>query len=880
MRLPSLGWMRSRTTIFIVVILTNLAIAGAGLYFWRQAKKLRDLANISSVVIPSSAITGVREKLAPLDVGAESTYDQVESFTRQTYRTALDTDWREWKPAEMRFKKPKTPWEFNPDEMAAPDSEELARIAERTPVVRTMPYPYYSALTVPSDCCGTTYADPYYMHTLASRKHGLDLPSSFFPYASYPNEASFGQVLALFPGSSNQPVRYLIPVENEHIDAFPLLLTYFHRGWLDHIHDWSAGAASTLTLIRSVRAAVNGNGAGEAEITGLKRHVTSWCGMELQIEMTPGVEAFEIDLVDRAGMHHWIVHKKELGNRAGWDLSALSREELACCYVFLAQERNVPAVSSFGNSQTGPIQSGSIRIVGKSGAAVEVQSIAAVDISRSMVQGHIQLMKHFNLLPLAATFHGGNSRWATLLEDPGLRDVNDPLLGKTVRLKETPLAQLRGRPTYFADCLLDFGIFHLNRTSFRQRRTGMESTIESERYANGPPFYLSERYCFGNKTGIGPREACLTDYVAHAENLGPLCGDSVLGTNKFGDARILYTHFNYYNGEAFDPPSAQTVHLHQMKQLEPMSEATFAHLANLTYNLDGRRPPHQRLWVTPFSCLLRFAQAQRQLAKNVVVQNDVVRVTPWTDEVTNKPFPDPNFVTQDLHGQTFYVAKSKTARVFVAGKEIRALQRNAADFTGRESVTIVDTHCPTVVLDEVDLFETNGRLQPQGASYYFQQANVSSGQFAGEVQLERDGKGMICWKPYLLNNHETGYLRFSYKKTNPQSRVIVGWSQDGEAPQFMATDGDRNGVQGWEFPCFEDTDYHEVVLSYADMLAPAGNGTKTLPRGRIKNFYLGVVGKTGDSVFFDKVEFLSARGVRPHWLAAASIHPVTATRCV
>ena len=281
--------------------------------------------------------------------------------------------------------------------------------------------------------------------------------------------------------------------------------------------------------------------------------------------------------------------------------------------------------------------------------------------------------------------------------------------------------------------------------------------------------------------------------------------------------------------------------------------------------------------MTPVASLLRFAQARQQLVKNVVLEDNTVRITPWKDPVTNRWFPDPSFVSQDLHGQTFYVKNATSARVFVSGKEITALQRNAADFSNRESVTIVDTHCPTVILDEVDFFETNGRLQPDGASYYFQQRHAYSGKYAAEVQLERDGKGTVCWKPYLANNHETSHLRFAYKKTNPKSRVIVGWSQEGETPQFIATDGNRNGLQGWEIPCHEDTDYHEVVVSYADMLAPSDGKSKVIPRGRVKNFYIGLVGEKGDSIFFDKIEFLSPRGLRPHsgdgLLVGGRIHP-------
>jgi hypothetical protein len=502
-------------------------------------------------------------------------------------------------------------------------------------------------------------------------------------------------------------------------------------------------------------------------------------------------------------------------------------------------------------------------VSGKTGGALNVSSIGAVDISRDMVLHQLGVMKQLNLLPVAATSHSGVNTWTTL---HGPCDFDDPLAGK--KCQAPPLGQDQNSPAYLADVLHDFGLIHCNKLV----TTGIGNGLRADVFQDGTPYYFSQR-----GTSASKRFGSLPTNLADAENLGSQLANSLTETNDYGDARILYTHFNYYNGCALNPSKDNAVHLHELKHLEPFSDAMFAALSNLMYNLDGERKPHQRVWVTPLSTLLRFLQAQRQLAKNVSVENNVVRITPWTDGVTRARFPDPAFVTQDLHGQTFYVADAKTAKVLVGAVAIQALQRNPADFTGRESVTIVDTHCPSVVFDEVDFFETNGRLEPQGASYYFQQRHAYSGRYAAEVQLDKDGKGLVCWKPYLADNHETSHLRFAYKKTNPKSRVILGWSQDGATPQFLATDGDRDGKQGWELPCFEDSEYHEVILDFADMLPAAAGTRKALPRGCLKNLYLGLVGEAGDSIFFDNIEFLSARGVRPHTgsglLVGGRIHP-------
>ena len=97
------------------------------------------------------------------------------------------------------------------------------------------------------------------------------------------------------------------------------------------------------------------------------------------------------------------------------------------------------------------------------------------------------------------------------------------------------------------------------------------------------------------------------------------------------------------------------------------------------------------------------------------------------------------------------------------------------------------------------------------------------------------------WKPYLLHNHETDYIRFAYKKTDLNARIMIGWSMEGDGPQFVATDGNLEGRQGWQIPHFADTEYHEVVLDYADMVGPK-SGEKKIPRGSVHGVFLGLAG--------------------------------------
>ncbi|MBN1942530.1 MAG: hypothetical protein JW849_04465 [Phycisphaerae bacterium] len=284
---------------------------------------------------------------------------------------------------------------------------------------------------------------------------------------------------------------------------------------------------------------------------------------------------------------------------------------------------------------------------------------------------------------------------------------------------------------------------------------------------------------------------------------------------------------------------------------------------NQTYNLDGKRKPHQRVWNAPISTLLRYQYATRQLDKHVTREGNTVRIQPYPDELhTDRTFPSSEYLTQDLHGVTLYVPDSDAARVFVGDREVRSLTRNAADFTGRQSVTIIDTHWPKSVFDEVDFYERAGRVFRSGAMYQFLMSNPYAGQYAMKVTALKDGDANIHWEPFLCDSHETGFFRFAYKKTNPNACVELTWELENGAA-FTVTDDDLAGRQGWKIPHRTDTDYHEVIVSFYDFQGPKGEN-KQVPRGGIRKIAFGLSkAQPGDAVYYDRVEFLAARGIRP-----------------
>ena len=479
-----------------------------------------------------------------------------------------------------------------------------------------------------------------------------------------------------------------------------------------------------------------------------------------------------------------------------------------------------------------------------------------------MVQRHIAVLRRYNVLPVVATYHGGFTSWASFV-NCGLCRMTAPLLGGGSRefaFQRPPLGARAGPPCYLADLQRDYGLTFLLSSGAGLPASASASHPTAHALGDGTPCYVLRTLADAGKSD--PRIPFPSLKHAHGENAGSNIACFLAQPARFGESRCLYTHFNMFNREVFEPPAAQVIQMGEVKRFHPYAEAGFKLLSNAMYDLDHAHKFYQRMWACPISVLMRFQQVNGRLAEHTTLDGDSVRVVPWKDEVSGQVVPDPRYLTQDLHGQTFYVPDSTRARVFVGEAEVTALKRNPADFTGRPSVTVVDTHAPTVVFDEVDFYEQNGRVIPKGASYFFRRRGACCGDYCCEVQVEKPGGGDILWNPVFLNSHETGYLHFAYRKTNPKSKVSVAWGPQLK-PLFVAGEGPLRGEQGWQLPYFEDTAYHEVVVDYADMQSPA-QGEKHLPRGPVGVLALGLrEASPGDSVFFDKVEFLAARGVRP-----------------
>lgn len=833
-------------TLYVVVSLTLIVVLAV-----RQRPRRTRPPAPKVPIEPAAAVSPAPVSAAAPELPARvfESYAGYRAESRRQLRFALDLPPQDWAPGRGFAFKDLGPLPFTAADL--PAAIDLDRAKAEHQLVRPAPYPYYRILSIPSDCCGSHYSDVFYTQALLSRRFGLDTGSSFFPFSARgaAEELDWGGVLALFWKGQKHPRVAPVRIETEDIDALPLFLCYWYRGWIDHLHSWSSENTPAVSLLAKASCTLDADCSAELALQPQGKVSMEFQGLLANLALSEEVEAFELTLVDRQDLPHHVVYKIDLAGRPGWDLSSLPRERLSEVTLSLAEESNRKPLRGLGRaSADGTVfKAASLKVQGKKGATVEIAALRAYDLTRAMIVEHMAQLRQYNILPIVSTNHGGEASWAAMMPEASCK-----IQGQLLR--RPALGARPGAPAYHADLLRGFGVDFLLGLA-PQRGNRLRPLVTED----GTSWYEAGRDCALCKDRDLPAPST---QLSHFENLGRLLVGFLAAPPEFGDARCIYTHFNLYNAEAFAALPFDTAQMSIIKQLHPHTEAALAVLANVRHDLDGKRSPHERVWTCPVSVQMRYLQVRQGLADQARLEGDIVHITPWTDAVTGRTVPDPKFLSQDLHGQTFYVPDASRARVFVGETELTCLQRNPADFSGRASVTIVDTTTPTVVFDEVDLYEQNGRTIPEGASCFFRR-DPCVGQYALEIQAEKQGTCRVLWEPYRLNSHETEYLHFAYKKSNPKTAMVLSVTLE-DGTETVVTEGELRGRQGWEVRPADSSGYHEVVVSFADLRA-AADGSKRLPRGEIHSIGFGLEQAVpGDSVFFDRVEFLAARGVRPH----------------
>ncbi len=850
-------------TSFVVAII----IAG-GLIYKARHKKLH-ASNL--IVATLSTTNGVAGSGNPVSSGVDAstvsdpttsveTSEAYFSKVRSETQTLLDLPPSSWSAPSTKLEYvehalPQLSNSLTPE----PDEKLQSEAISQHHLVRPVPYPFYRTVSVPSDCCGSAWQDYFYTHTLLSRKYGLDLPASFFGFSANSGGHNFG-IPAVFSTESLSPKTIPLKIESQEIDSWVYFLTNYYRGWIDHLHSWTDDSIAAHSLVTPTEVKLNKNGQAQLSLERRGGIHYPFIGLVLDVEQSSEIEEWQLELTDHQGLQHVICWGTSLAGRAGWELTQKSPAELKYVVLPLDQEQNRSHYQALGRrtSKQVPFEQAKLNVKGTSAGTFRLNSLRVYQFDHATIAHQLDTLRQFNVLPCMTSYHGGSSSWGCIQANRSYPSSVPLENGTTV----TELVARSGEagdprsPSYHTDLLRAAGIHFLE---YPVRQEPQKLPLEPSQSADGLKWWTTDKPRPSRANAaippIDPKSA-----LVHFEDIGHLIASHLQTPPSWGGSESFYTHYNFVNKNAIQDAST-FAQMYQFKRLSAANAAGFQLLSNAHYNWSGDLKDHQRVWAVPASVRLRHLRTLKELANHTVLRGNRVEITPWTDTVTDETVPHPQFPTLDLHGQTFYVPDRTTATVVLGDKEIKSLKRNPADFTGRESVTIIDTSTPLRIFDELDLYEHNGRLVSRKASYFYRSCDAYHGHSAMQIRANETGTSSVRWEPIRLECHETQFLRFAYRKDDLNARFELSWKlRDGT--ETVVTDGELGDRQGWQIPAVQDKNYHEVVLDFADLQCTQA---KKLPRGAIASVsFVFQQANAGNSIWFDQIEFLSARGVRPH----------------
>ncbi|MEO8926009.1 MAG: hypothetical protein ABI306_02490 [Caulobacteraceae bacterium] len=113
----------------------------------------------------------------------------------------------------------------------------------------------------------------------------------------------------------------------------------------------------------------------------------------------------------------------------------------------------------------------------------------------------------------------------------------------------------------------------------------------------------------------------------------------------------------------------------------------------------GVRKERPRMWFTRATTLYDYCLIVGSIAEHVRRRGDTIDIASWRDKVLGRTLP---ISPAQLYGLTFYVKDAAKAVVRLDGRVIDTLSRNRPDETRRQSVTILESEIRTVLFDALN----------------------------------------------------------------------------------------------------------------------------------------------------------------------------------
>lgn len=670
--------------------------------------------------------------------------------------------------------------------------------------LRDLPYPFQRFVAISNDSDSLTFKHREQIFRLLHEELALPLGDQVF--------VSGAEHIALGPidlidrdGSLN-----FEPADWDHFYQF---LVWHRRGWIDSIHGWHplpwVSNDTSLTL--------------SADTSERERKIAlaheNWQSAEQAYVI------FDYQLSDPAARFELLCDGEPLAIHTPPTIATapLLDDVWQSAFVVLPKQ-NKPTLT--------------VRLLSEAQGTLRIKNLAATNVGRARMACEAELLRRYRTRFLTYTEHGKIRREASLGTVLAMYpQTRRPFVG------DDP----RGAPNmYMLDVLEGLGVRYINSSA---RTAGLEEAQVSTQWVR--PFLFNDQVLrYGLERFLAsPRQD--DPSAASQATLGSMSWEPWLGFQldklrtrsvSLGSGGVIYTHLGVGNTQA-NGLSADTLR-------------EFRALAEAYYNHRGSCKPHERAWVASPSEVATLAQAMHAAREHVRYDSatNTVALRSWSDPIARQVIPTPLSRINGLGNLTIYVNDSASARVLVNDQPYSVFTRNAADSTGRQSITLVDDSEPTIIVGEVDLHQRSAECVSEHAEYYFRSRGGYQSAHCVELHAT-DKSAALDWQLPPQPPRSYTHFRFAYRKTNPESVVSLEL-QLKDGPALHISEGALAGP-GWSIPPRLDDAWHDVVLPLYELTR---GGEFARPAvGTIDKLRLIVDGAAGDSVFFDNVQWLSGQ---------------------
>ena len=765
--------------------------------------------------------------------------------------------------------------------------------------IRELPFPHENIITFASEVDSQSPSYGAGLHALLNERLGLPFSDSMWVYGH-----AFDH--SYFLTGNNELNRWDSGVDGHA--AFALLLRQWHRGNIDVFHSWHDDA--TVRVVNSFSPPIAFSQEQiTLELEPAPANLTIKSFRHLRVFLT-ALPPLDLTVTAQDTKGKTVRFSREVLNlQAGVFAKAgepgLHFLELVLGSATLGTEGLTSLDFDFYNLRG--LQFESSACLG--GCPLSILKLERDNFSRITVLDQLPFLEQMNVRPALLTAHGGytfsqnpdraqctNPEFKTgkpfeeslkcAVQLPRLGVFTNPQISVDIR----PGAMYPASHGFHSDLLMRLGIPALAAFSDATQWVGWKGKPIVQPYSTHPFYSLQRSNIYYDGSSADRFRQSLLDQEPGLASLDvevhyckpPFCSDIAQGRMSglaiaIGLQRIAAGHqtthiWPTHFGSILFSPGAQT---NANRPLFPVLVDWYRRLAEHYYNPNGNLGPDQRVWVPPIATITRYLITRGQIGLHLAVDplTSAVSIRPWIDPVTGKRIPDPEAGSRDLHGISIYVPDSRVATVQVDGRQLRTFTRNAADRSGRTSVTIVDDHSATTITDDVPM-AASGQIRQIGADFidagWGRPGSASGVSFASLIAQDA-GNAEIEFAPQDLHFFNISHLGLAYRKQlSPGSSatlsIELAMRRGGRI--VLAEDGlDEQADASWSIPAEETRDWTFVTLAL-DQLRwsnPKRNADLVLPLGQVDRVRMGLKNaRAGDRLDID-----AFRGFRPDGTSVA-----------